>query len=281
MDVKTILRDMAHAASADDLVFPTSADLALKVQKVIDDPECSVDQLARMVQADPLLAARVVAVANSVIYNRTGKTVADVRSAVGRVGFNTLRVLAASVVVRQMQSLAGAASHRHLAAGLWEHTAHVAALAQVIARRVTHVDADTAFFAGIVHVVGGFYLITRAKDYPGLLEGENGSLLAWDQSGAAAIGRVVLHRLDVPAPVLAAIEGMWEGYLALPPQSLADTLLLADQLSPVESPLSQLAGNGREGVETSIDVSIDEETLSGILAESASEVESLIAALRA
>ena len=83
------------------------------------------------------------------------------------------------------------------------------------------------------------------------------------------------------APAVEAIEGLWQGYLAMPPQSLTDTLLLADQLAPVESPLSQLAGNGREGTEANIDVALDDQTLSSILKESAEEVESLIDALRA
>jgi len=248
---------------------------------VLDDPDCSVDQLAKLVRADPLLSARVVAVANSVIYNRSGRAVDDPRSAVSRIGFNTLRVLAAAVIVRQMEGMARTPAHRQMAIRLWEHTAHVAALSQVIARRVTQVNPDTAFFAGIIHEVGGFYLVSRAKDFPGLLEGEAGSLLAWDQGGAAEVGRAVLQRLGAPAPVLEAIEGLWAGYLAMPPQSLADTLLLADQLAPVESPLSQLAGNGREGTEARIDIALDDKTLSRILEESAVEVQSLIEALRA
>lgn len=280
-EVDAILASVAAAAESGNLVFPTTAELALKVQRLIDDPDCSIDALAKLVQADPVLAARVVAVANSVIYNRSGRAIADVRSAVSRLGFNTLRVLAAAVVVRQMESMAGTPGHRKLAMALWEHTAHVAALAQVIARRVTKVNPDTAFFAGIIHEIGGFYLIARGGAYPGLLESPNGTLLAWDEGGAAAVGRAVLKHLGAPAPVIEAIEGMWAGYLAMPPQSLADTLLLADHLAPVESPLSQLAGNGREGTAVDIDVALDDETLSSILAESKTEVESLIEALRA
>jgi hypothetical protein len=87
----------------------------LKVQRLIDDPDCSIDSLAKLVQADPVLAARVVAVANSVVYNRTGRGVADIRSAVSRLGLNTLRVLAASVVVKQMEGMAGTPAHRKLA----------------------------------------------------------------------------------------------------------------------------------------------------------------------
>jgi HD-like signal output (HDOD) protein len=281
MDLKTILTQVAEAAAVDDLIFPTTTEMALRVQRTLDDPECSLEQLVKLVQADPLLAARVVAVANSVVYNRSGRTITDVKNAVSRIGLNTLRVLAAAVVVRQMEGMARTPAHRQLAVQLWEHTAHVAALCQVIARRVTHVNPDTAFFAGIIHEVGGFYLISRAGDYPGLLEGKDGSLLAWDAGGAAEVGRAVLLRLNAPAAVSDAIECLWAAYLAMPPQSLGDTLLLADQLAPVESPLSQLAGNGREGTEAKIDVVLDDETLGSILEESAAEVQSLINALHA
>ncbi len=281
VDVQAIIASVATAAESGTLVFPTTAELSLKVQRLIDDPDCSIDALAKLVQADPVLAARVVAVANSVVYNRSGRAIDDIRSAVSRLGFNTLRVLAAAVVVRQMESMAGSPAHRALAMTLWEHTAHVAALSQVIARRVTHVNPDTAFFAGIIHEIGGFYLVARSADYPGLLESPHGSLLAWDAGGAAAVGRAVLKQLGAPAAVIEAIEGMWDGYLAMPPHSLADTLLLADHLAPVESPLSQLAGTGREGTTAEIDLALDDETLCAILEESKAEVESLIEALRA
>jgi hypothetical protein len=69
--------------------------------------------------------------------------------------------------------------------------------------------------------------------------------------------------------------------MAIPPKSLSDTLLLASQLAPVESPLAQLAGNAREGTRVQIDVALDQATLNGILRESEEEVASLIGALRA
>jgi HD-like signal output (HDOD) protein len=280
MSDREALTRIAASAAGSAPIFPTTAEMALKLRHVLDDPNCSVDQLAKLVRADPLLATRVVAMANSVVYNRSGNAIVDVRSAVSRVGFEALRVLAAAVVVRQMEGMAKDAKHRALALRLWEHTAHVAALCQVLARRVTGVNPDTAFFTGIIHEVGGFYLISQATRYPGLLEGAHGSLLAWNEGGAAEIGRVVLARLGVPPPVVEAIEGLWAGYLAMPPQSLADTLLLADQLAPVESPLSQLAGIGREGVDAHIEIALDEETLSSVLSESATDVASLIDALR-
>lgn len=276
MDKHGILERIAAEAAEGEIVFPTGTEIAMRVRKELGDPNCSLDKLAKLVQSEPFLAARVVAMANSVVYGRVGKTVTDVRTAVMRLGFRTLQALATAVVVRQMENLAKSPAHRALAADLWQHTAHVASLAHVIARRVTRQDAETAFFAGIVHEVGGFYLISRGADFPGLLDGD---LADWDGELEAKVGRAVLRELAVPENVMLAIEASWEGYLAMPPETLGDTLLLADELAPVESPLRTLSGDGRQGAAASIDLTLDDETLSGILAESAEEIASLIAAL--
>ena len=276
MDIQATLGTLAAEAARGDMVFPTHADIALRVQRALDDPDCAIDQLSKLISAEPILSAKVVSVANSVAYNPSGRAMSDVRSAVSRLGFKTLRTMATAVVVRQMQGMAQSPEHRALAGRLWEHTAHVAALARVIARRVTKQDPEAAFFAGIVHEVGAFYLISRATAFPGLLESD---LEAWHESGEAQVGRSVLSALGVPDNILAALETLWDGYLAMPATSLGDTLLLADQLSPVESPLSELSGMSNKGMTADIDLLVDGETLSSILAESAEEVASLTAAL--
>jgi HD-like signal output (HDOD) protein len=278
LDVEQALQIIATDAARGDMVFATHADVALRVQRALDDADCSVSQLARLISAEPILSARVVGIANSVAYNRSGRESSDVPSAVSRLGFRTLRVLVTALLVRQMEGMSKIPEHRALAGRLWEHTAHVAALARVIASRVTHQDPDSAFFAGIVHEVGGFYLISRAAQFPGLVSGD---FLDWDEQGKAKVGRAVLRILGVPENILTAVEALWEGFLAIPPESLGDTLLLADLLAPVQSPLSPLGMQRSPGSGVDLDLDIDEETLSGILKESSEEVASLIAALKA
>lgn len=277
MDIQAALDAIAADAARGEMVFPTHTEIALRVQRALDDPDCSIDQLSKLISAEPMLSARVVSIANSVAYNPSGRAMSDVRSAVSRLGFNTLRILVTAVIVRQMQGMSHSPEHRRLAGRLWEHTAHVAALARVIARRVTRQDPEAAFFAGIVHEVGGFYLIARAAAFPGLLESD---LESWYGAGEAQVGRSVLRALGVPAVILEALETLWDGYLAMPASSLGDTLLLADQLAPVESPLTELAGMSRKGMAAEIDLLVDDEMLSSILADSADEVESLSAALK-
>jgi HD-like signal output (HDOD) protein len=278
MEKTELYRRIADEADRGELVFPASAEVELRIKRALDDPDCSVDQAAKLIQADPLLAARVVAVANSVAYNRSGREITDVRQSVARLGFRTLRSLTMSLLVKQMSGQSGEPAHKALAQKLWEHTAHVAALSHVIARRVTHQDPETALFAGILHEVAGFYLISRAREIPELLTGD---LSEWRGNGESVVGAALLKILEVPEGVATAIDAMWEGYLAIPPTSLGDTLLLAEELAPVASPLywtpdAESAAAGKPQIE----MALDEETLSSILAESAEEVQSLISALK-
>ncbi len=276
-DMQAALDAITADAARGEMVFPTHTEVALKVRRALDDPDCSIEQLSKLVATEPMLAARVVNVANSVAYNPSGRTSTDLRSALSRIGFNTLRALAISVVVRQMQGMSGSPEHRAMAARLWEHTTHVAVLARVIAKRLTHQDPEAAFFAGIVHEVGGFYLLSRASAFPELLKGE---IDFWHGAGEAQVGRAVIKALGLPDTILAALEVLWDGYLAMPSVTLGDTLLLADELAPVESPLAELSGMGRTGGAADLDMQIGEELLSSILADAAEEVQSLMAALQ-
>lgn len=276
MDRLEAFRSIAAQATAGDLVFPTNVNASLKIQQALNDPDCHLDEAGKLVMGEPLLSARTVAMANSVAYNRSGNEITNVRTAVARLGFRTLHSLVAAVVVRQIGSKLADPVLRAKVSQLWEHTAHVAALAHVIARRVTHLDPETALFAGIVHEVGGFYLLSRAEEYPGLLEGEPE---AWVEYGEKIIGRAVLKKLGVPQPVMDAAESLWYGYRAIPPETLGDTLVLANDLSPVPSPLHQPPGATTPASATTIDFVVGEGTLQSILEESDEEVRTLTAAL--
>lgn len=219
-----------------EVTFPTHADVAFRVRLALDDPDLHLGKAAQIVQAEPLLAARVVALANSVAFNRGGQPVSDVRNAVARLGIRFVRALATAVVMRQMASGLRSPGHRALSERLWEHTAHVAALANVMAQRFIRPMADMALFAGIVHEVGGFYLISRTDAYPNLFA--DGSMLS--PEAETTVGRAVLKALAVPEEVMAAVEALWKPRSSVfPPTKLGDVLCLANDLTPILSPLQR------------------------------------------
>ncbi|HCE10164.1 MAG TPA: histidine kinase [Oxalobacteraceae bacterium] len=278
MDRLKAFSTIAVQAGRGELAFPTSVNTSLKIKRVLDDPDCSLEQAAKLLMTAPLIAARAVAMANSAAYNRAGAEITSARQAAMRLGFKTLRSLVAAEIVREFSCTIPEPEVRALARQLWEHTAHVAALAHLFARRVTHLDPETAMFAAIVHEIGGFYLLYRAHDFPGLLDGECES---WQEFGQKAIGRRVLGQLSVPKTVTAAVEALWFGVHTRPPLTLGDTLLLAKELAPVTSPFRRPAAITGEHPAPLIDFEVGEETLQEILQDSSIEVASLTASLLA
>jgi HD-like signal output (HDOD) protein len=276
MNRTELYQQIAAEAERGELVFPTSAEVGLRIKRALDDPDASMEQAAKLIQAEPVLAARVIAMANSVSYNRSGRDITDLKQAVSRLGFRTLKSLTMSVLARQIAGSTTDPELKKMSQQLWEHTAHVSALCHVIAKHVTHQDPETALLVGILHEVAGFYLIGRVQGKAELLAGD---LPDWQGEGEKVIGGVLLKALGVPEAVSTAIADFWEGYLAMPPTSMGDTLLLAEELAPVPSPL-YWAPDGAEHERPQIEIAIDQETLSSIMAESADDVQSLLAALK-
>jgi HD-like signal output (HDOD) protein len=267
---------IAAQAERGEIIFPTSVNAALRLQLALDDPECHIENAIKLVLGEPQLAARTVALANSAAFNRNGEAVTNVRAAVMRIGYRSLQMLVAGLVVRQFGSRIVDPQLRAKAEQLWQHTAHVAALAKVFARRVTFINSDTALFAAIVHEVGGFYLLSRADEFPGLLDDDPEN---WIQLCEEVVSREVMRKLAIPATVMDAIQNLRSGLMGMPPSTLLDTLLLANQFAPVHSPLALEAPAQPAHHTTALDIAIDRATLDSILQESADEFQLLSAAL--
>ncbi|PKO90085.1 MAG: histidine kinase [Betaproteobacteria bacterium HGW-Betaproteobacteria-12] len=277
MNSREAIRRLAAAAEGGELVFSTHAHVALQVRMALDDPEIHMDKAAKLVQAEPMLAAKVVGLANSVAYNRTGKPVSDVRTAVLRLGLPLIRGLSTALIMRQFAT-AQSPEQASLSARLWEHSTHVAALSHVLARRVSRQNPEMALFAGIVHEVGSFYLISRAGDCPDLL-GE-GVEEAWRSGGEAQVGQAVLRGLSVPDEIAAAVRAQWEGNFTLPPKNLADTLYLANCLTPIANPLQQPSADMERNAMLALSTQVmADRTLGEILEESGEELNTLAASL--
>ena len=71
MDISSILAAIAADAERGDIVFPTHTDIALRVQRMLEDPDCAIDALGKLIAAEPILAARVIGLAR--IFHRRGR----------------------------------------------------------------------------------------------------------------------------------------------------------------------------------------------------------------
>jgi len=255
---------IAAQAARGEISFPTSVNAVLRLQQALNDPDCHLEEAIRLVLGEPQLAARTVALANTSAFNAGGAPITNVRAALARIGYRNLQMLVASLLVRQFGSRIQDPALRAKCEQLWAHTVQVAALAQVFARRITFVNPDTAMFAGIVHEVGGFYLLSRADEFPGLLDQDPER---WAELCEDVLTREVARRLALPEAVADAIFQLRDAWLHMPPASLLDTLLLANLYAGVPSPLGRAPLPLPEHSESALDFLVDEGMLAQIIGE--------------
>lgn len=162
------VRELSIGLSESSIELPSFPDVATRVQKVLSEEDASTERVVRVIGADPLLATRVLAMANSAALNPGGRQITELRSAITRLGFDALRAAAISFAVAQLRSAASWRDVQDQLDALWQRSVLVASLCYVIARRVRSVNADTAMLTGLVHGVGRLYILTRSQRHPAL-----------------------------------------------------------------------------------------------------------------
>ncbi len=150
------------------LQLPTLPDVALKIRRALDDESQNAARIARIVQLDPALSARLLQVANSARYLGTHK-VSEVREAVTRLGLDATRSLATALTLHQTFSCRDPMLRRQMTA-LWKESCRVAAVANVLAAVTPGLKSDLALLGGLLHNVGTLPLLPYLKEFPTLLE---------------------------------------------------------------------------------------------------------------
>jgi HD-like signal output (HDOD) protein len=269
------LHDIAQDLSRKDLKFPTFIDASLGVRMALGKKELSNSELARVVSSEPLLSARVVALANSAALNPGGKDVADIKQAVMIVGQNSVRSLAVSLAMEQIARAKELEPFKELARELWEHSLEVAAIAHVLAQRRGSVSPDEALFAGLVHDLGHFYLMWRATRFTELSE-RPAELRALVHDWHPGIGSALLQSLDLPEAISRACDEHELPPSVLPAGSLSELVCVANRCSKSKADPAADPDSATEPPNGGL----DEATAQLILEEARKEVSSLLAALK-
>jgi len=278
LEAAAAFRDAVSAVTVDDLSFPTSLDASRRVLKAVENPDLGMASLAKIVVAEPLLSAKVIRLANSVALNPSNQTIRDVRQAVLRVGMDPIKSLAMVLIMDQLRQMQRHSACRDLSNRLWERNVHVAALSYVLARKLTKLNSDEVMFAGIVHDLGRFYLLSRAADFPVLLE--DAVVLAETINDLAdRATEMVLKKLKLPHSVIDAVIASREFSGSMPPATMGDLLFIAGAVSPRRDPFDELDARVIPLASTAVNLGLDQSVVAEVIAESGDEIYSIVVAL--
>ena len=202
-----INNDLLH----DHLAIPSIPEVALKAKTLIEETDVAVDELAKLINVDPSLSAKLIKAANGVLYYGQ-PTVETSQRAIMRLGLTTTKHLIMAFVMRNLfeekirnPNLVKQAKH------LWKHSVQVAAVSKALAAVTPGLNVDEAMLAGLVHDIGELVILSYAEKYPDLCVNQ---LLLQGIVGQfkGEIGGAVLKRWNFPdALVTAAREAeLWQ-----------------------------------------------------------------------
>jgi HD-like signal output (HDOD) protein len=143
-------------ASLSDL--PSIPKVAQDLILQFDSPSSSLESVARNIEKDPVIAAKILRLANSARF-RGARESSSIEDAALRLGFNTLRTLVLSSAVTG----AFKAGPSFDLKAFWHKSFQVATLCRVLAK-LCGADAEIAFTCGVMHNIGELLIQTGAPE---------------------------------------------------------------------------------------------------------------------
>jgi HD-like signal output (HDOD) protein len=274
------VRSLAGELSSGKIDLPSFPEIATRVRQVLQDPKSSIDQVVRLVGSEPALAARLMRVSNASAFNRSGKQVTDLRTAINRIGYSMVRSAAMAFAMSQLRRGAKLERLQSRLDQLWQNSTQVAALAYVLARTSSKVNPDEALLAGMMHGIGKLYIMTRAAQHPELFV-DNETLDEICASWHASIGKAILENWEF-SDLMANAVGEQDDFSReeeVEPD-LRDVIAIAILMASYEAdiPGLQIALNG---LPATVRLGLDEARIHTVIEDCAAEVSALSEALHA
>jgi HD-like signal output (HDOD) protein len=272
------VKALAAELSRGKVELPSFPEVAIRVSQLLNDLNAPIDQIVRVVGSDPALAARLLLVSNAASFNRGGKHISDLRTAINRIGHTMVRTASMAFAMSQLRRAAKLEQLRSRLAALWQRSTEVAAFSYVLAKMCSKVNPDEAMLAGMMHGIGKLYILTRAAQHPKLFTDNvtlDEILVKWH----ASIGRGILENWEFAESMSSAIGDQdYLGSLDEDEPNLRDIIAVAIVMAsyPSDIPGLELA---LSGAPAAIRLGLDQKRIKSVMQGCAMEVAALGEAL--
>lgn len=130
--------------------LPMLPQVCLKLMNMLNDPDVSIPDISKTVQADPVLAAKFFNLANSALF-AAKRRIESIEHAVSWLGLSRVKSLVMSISLHS--TMFRDADLKAHADSLWDHSIACAVASEIIARDAG-VSPDHCYLAGLLHDIG-------------------------------------------------------------------------------------------------------------------------------
>lgn len=150
MDAPALTAALERSFASPQYRAPTLPSVAMELMQLASRPDVKFQDVSGLLQRDPVLAARVLSIAQSAAYATRTPTISLHQAAV-RLGLKTLREIVVEAALHvKVFCVPG---YEDVMARLYRHSTATAHVTRAVCRR-TLVSAEYAFMCGLLHDVG-------------------------------------------------------------------------------------------------------------------------------
>ena len=225
--------------------------VAIKVSQLANNENSTMSDFEEIIKLDPVLVTRLLRLVNSPYFGLVQK-IESISKAVVFTGMKQLRNLVAIESLRGM--FKEGADGEFSPQKLWLHSATVAILAEMIAKRIFGQEAEDVFLAGIIHDIGLIveYQIVGDQLREACLNFKNGkgTIVECEQESIGTdhseVGYLLAKGWNLPDEVLKGIKSHHISDKKKAISSMGSILQLAEFMAakmhywPVPGPIEQL-----------------------------------------
>ena len=136
---------------------PVMPQVVREMQMVIKKPTSGSDELAKVIEKDPIISLRLISIANSPIY-RGVTNIRNVKNAIPRLGLKETLNIAIAIANKSLYET-DKAQYKILMDKLWGHSLASAFGAKLIAQNLRLEDPENFFLMGLTHDIGKILLL--------------------------------------------------------------------------------------------------------------------------
>jgi HD-like signal output (HDOD) protein len=201
----TFVQALASELSGGKIELPGFPHIVMRVQKVLSDENADAPRIVRVMGSEPVLASQLVRMANSAALNPGGNPICDLRTAIARVGLDTVRTATIAFAMRQLREAPKLKGLEVPLGVLWRRSVLVSSLSCVIARRLTSINPDTAMLCGLLQGIGRLYILTRASGHRELFA-DQANYQAIEQDWHLSIAAALLENWGFADEIVQAVH---------------------------------------------------------------------------
>jgi HD-GYP domain-containing protein (c-di-GMP phosphodiesterase class II) len=150
--LENIVQEIIASFQKRELSFPVLPQVLQHIQRVLLDPNISLENAASAIRGDIKISISLISLANSPYYRGVSK-IESVEQAIARLGFKETSKLTSLIANRSLYTC-DKKKYEVLMFEYWKHGLACAYIAQFLARQLRLGDSDEYFTMGLIHDVG-------------------------------------------------------------------------------------------------------------------------------